>query len=982
MPSTRYLAAVVLFASFPIVAQNYVPQTSTTALNSNRIGQKRMADQFNWEQHPTSPSSLAVGANTVTLNACPAGFLNTINGSNSNHWIYVDSAAADAQQPGEPVLITAENCLAGSASGTITFSVGYAHGAGYALESGTGGIKEALVDANQVRYTGVGNNTWVELTPNQVTTMKAPLYWQTTMGRLMGSSLIECTVNMSCINLGDTNSIGWANGNTNTYTNNVVDGFWLRPSQSMQFWDVAPSSPSSITQGGTSATLTISTCPPGFWPLIPNQILWLNGTNGGLITTAYGAAAPGPGEFVQVTGGTCTPGASNGTIVVAPATPGKTSLYAHGTGYTLSNGATPLIEDNSQSTVISNIQSNGWVGSVGYGFLIQNDNNQAEEATNVNMYGGIRCDNDFCGATLFGPGPNNINAGITNLVGGTNGPCAEWYNGNDFSMYSVVCQGYQDYGVFLSIKRGGSVQNARISKVHFERGGVSNSLGTNLGAAAMIVQGYNVTVDGGGAQPTSFPQFASNSGQDQLVYYLSTLDVTDGTKTIPIPIGTALATDPSVNNVPVRWVAGDVFPEGCYPAGTPCKTIKFELYRLDTLNVSGQVSSLAPYPGVCDGIGTDGKCLVATNINPATACDIHGACTFTDNIAPSSLTAATIETEIPFTGTLFSPFWSFSPGGVVLAPAGSYQGDPSCLVTNVPWLATISAVNTNNTPPSNCVASSGTSNNTLSSVQYQSIGYAQAGLILPDRTQTNDGGLATSLKGRLNFLGQGSTPRCQVTWWDANPTKTLSVKGGGWANSNSGNRPVWDVGDACTGVDGSNSLFDMFGTATTATRHWYAGVLPNSGGTNWTEELSLTRHAFTNQVQIGMTSNQLLFNGNTFSTTVSVANPSANRTYSLPDGGGNASFELSYSGTKALATSSIGANSCAAAQTLTLTGVSTSSVISWSFASTPIGVTGYGTGGLQISTFPTANTANIVVCNITGSSVTPGAMTLNVRALN
>jgi hypothetical protein len=578
----------------------------------------------------------------------------------------------------------------------------------------------------------------------------------------------------------------------------------------------------------------------------------------------------------------------------------------------------------------------------------------------------------FAEQLCLGPGPNTLNAGITNFFGGTNGPCAEWYDGNDFSMYSTVCQGYTNYGAFLSIKRGGSVQNARISKVHFERGNVSNSLGANLGAATMIVQGYQVTVDGGGQQTTNFPQFANNSGQDQLVYYISTLDMTDGTKTIPIPIGTALANNPSVNNVTVKWVTADALSG---------KTIQFELYRLDTFSVSGQVPALAPYPGVCAG-GSSGKCLVATNISPASACDIHGACTFTDNVAPASLGAATIETEIPGTNTFYNPYWSFSPGGVVLAPPGSYQGDPTCLVTNVPWLATVSAVNTNNAPPSNCIASSGAYNNTLSSVQYMSIGYAQAGLILPDRTATNDGGLATSLKGRLNFLGLGSTPRCQITWWDANPTKTLSVKGAGWAGVNSGNRPVWDLGDACTGVDGSNSLFDLFGNATTATRHWYAGVLPNSGGTNWTEELSLTHHAFTNQVQIGLTSNQIVFNGNTNSTTVNVANPTSSRTYGIPDGGGNASFQLSYSGTKALATSAIAANTCSAAQTLTLTGVSTSSVISWSFASTPIGVTGYGTGVLQISAFPTANTANIIVCNITGSSITPGAMTLNVRALN
>jgi hypothetical protein len=183
----------------------------------------------------------------------------------------------------------------------------------------------------------------VEVTPTASVKMKAPLYWQTSMGRLMGSSLLECSVNMSCVNIGDTNSDGFAHGDVNRYTANILDGFWMRSDQTMAFWNVAPSAPSTITGGSSSATLTVATCPAGFWPLIPNQILCLNGTSGGLVTTPYEAGAPGPGEFVRVTGGSCTPGATNGTITVVAATPGITTLYAHGAGYTLSNSERELI---------------------------------------------------------------------------------------------------------------------------------------------------------------------------------------------------------------------------------------------------------------------------------------------------------------------------------------------------------------------------------------------------------------------------------------------------------------------------------------------------------------------------------------------------------------------------------------------------------------------------------------------------------------
>jgi hypothetical protein len=821
-------------------ATQSIAEPAGAVFTANRFGQKRMADQFNWKQSPTTPASLTPGAVTVTLSPCPQGFLNTINGSNSNHWIYVDSASGDAQQPGEPVLITGENCAAGSASGTITFSVAYAHAAGYAVESGTGGIKEALVDANQVRYnTVVGNNTWVELTPNQVTTMKSPLYWQTTMGRLVGSSLIECTVNMSCINLGDTNSSGWANGNTNLYTNNLIDGFWVRPSSSMVFWDVAPSTPSSITAGSTSATLQIATCPAGFWPLIPNQILWLNGTSGGLVTTAYEAGAPGPGEFVQVTGGSCTPGATNGTISVVPATPGVSAFSAHGSGYTLSNGATAYIEDNSQNSMISNIQTNGWTGSAGYGFVVQNDNNQAETMSNISMMGGVRCDNDFCGATLFGPGPNTFNAGITTLSGGTNGTCAEWYDGNDLAIGPTVCQGFQNFAIFLSTKRGGSLQHAVIHTVHRERGGLSNSLGVGLGAADMIVQGYSVTADGNGDGVNSFPAFAAagNPGGQLQAYYLSIVDVTDGTKTVPIPLGTASVANPNANNVTVKWVTAD---------GLSGKTINFELYRVALL---AGVPGIVPNPNVCDGLNGDATCLVATNINPATICDIHGACTFTDNVQTPA--AVTPYTGIDGAGTGYFPSNSFSPGGIVLTSSATYQGEPACLVVMGGWLNNFASIFDNEIPPSGCIPSGGSFNSMLTAFSNNAGSYAQWGLLLPDRNKTADGGLWTNLKGRINLIGGGSYPRDAMTWLDSNPAKTMASKldyGSGTVGSVYGsvNRPQWDVGDIATGVENSgtglynrvpgNGVFD-----------WYVGALPNnSGGTssNWAEELSAAGHTF------------------------------------------------------------------------------------------------------------------------------------------
>ena len=663
------------------------------------------------------------------------------------------------------------------------------------------------------------------------------------------------------VSIGDTNSGGlWADGNSNTYYNNAISGIRIRASTTALSgsafnytnFDIAPTSPSSLAAGWTTATLTLATCPNHFWPLIPKQILWLNGTSGGLNNSVYGPTAPGPGEFVTVTGGTCTPGASNHTVTIAPAVPGITAGIAHDSGYTISNGATPFIEDNAQATVFLNLMTDG---TNQFGWLIQIDNDQGAQLFNINTYGGIRCDqgppSDFCGATLFGPGPNDINAGIATMYGGTSqNACAEFYNGNDFGMYSTVCEGFNDFGALLSTKRGGAIEYAHINGVHFERGNVSNSIDTNLGAATIMVQGgYNVNVGGGGEQTATFPTFSAvgNPGGDLEGYYLSTLDVTDGTKTIPIPIGIASVTNPSANNVTVKWVTGDALSG---------KTINYEIYRIDETNLGSGSTILAPYPGVCDGIGSDGKCLVATSISPATVCDIHGECVFTDNVAPGSLNAAAIQTSIAGPG-FYNPLWSFSPGGVVLAGGGSYQGDPSCLINNAPWMAPFSSMSNMGPSPGGCMASSSAINNALWEVP-QNIGevYAHSGILLPDRTNTDDGGEATDLKGRINFLGQGTTPRCVVTWWDANAGKTMSTKGFGENPYVAPNRPLWDISDVCTGVDGSGSLFEMFPTS----MHFYAndGIssgLPNSGGTNWTEAINATGHTFSNHINQGVTGN-------------------------------------------------------------------------------------------------------------------------------
>lgn len=90
------------------------------------------------------------------------------------------------------------------------------------------------------------------------------------------------------------------------------------------------------------------------------------------------------------------------------------------------------------------------------------------------------------------------------------------------------------------------------------------------------------------------------------------------------------------------------------------------------------------------------------------------------------------------------------------------------------------------------------------------------------------------------------------------------------------------------------------------------------------------------------------------------------------------------SGTSALGTGAISSATCATVVTTTATGTATTDTITAGFNSDPTGVTGYTpvtSGALTIFTYPSANNVNFKVCNLTSSSITPGAITLNWRVV-
>lgn len=89
-------------------------------------------------------------------------------------------------------------------------------------------------------------------------------------------------------------------------------------------------------------------------------------------------------------------------------------------------------------------------------------------------------------------------------------------------------------------------------------------------------------------------------------------------------------------------------------------------------------------------------------------------------------------------------------------------------------------------------------------------------------------------------------------------------------------------------------------------------------------------------------------------------------------------------GTATLGTSAIAANTCATTVSASATGTLSTDVILWTPNADISGVTGYGklsTDGLIIYPYPSADNVSFVVCNATGTSITPGAASLNFRVI-
>ena len=630
---------------------------------------------------------LTVGSNTITLTPVPPG----VNGSDTFHYIQVTPQGGDTG-PTEWALITGGTAVSGSSSGTISFNAAYVHVASdYLLQSCTQGIQEAAnFNLNPGNVVKLIPNT--EGTAQSGYTIHCPVYIPNNNTELDGN---WATVFNSSFNSGIV--MGKAGfGASSSGLSFELHNLDMRPDPTaVAPWNVTITA--AITGGSPTATLTIPTCPAGFYANIPDQLLWLNGTYQGNSNTPYGT-----GEFViTLNGGTCTPGVTNGTVVVQQETPGLVNINAHDAGSSLSNSVGPMIEDTLGSG--GHIHDVRFVGDNNTNFVgngIQINNDQACQIDNINgsMSSVVRDDADFGGSGIFAPGPGSSNAAICRLhnVNFSSGAhCVNWLSGNDLYV-DMICQNYSRGGLIMGNRRGGFGTFSVSPETHFEQGSIVLPYGVPVGSPDILLYApaarplVNLTQQlsvGTGSDGSPYPTFLSQVGAANGQYYYlvahnnTFTGCTSGDcLSAPVFIGFASVDDPSVNNVPVTFFAWGT--NGTVPAANPTS------YDLLRIQATGGAQFGVPWPSLPYSTS---NMAVATGISPSAICSVKGVCTITDNVAPASLGSYTPTVDATTFNKRLYPAAVLLPGIVAISgqgtvqtnfvqgPLGMYTGIPTCI---------------------------------------------------------------------------------------------------------------------------------------------------------------------------------------------------------------------------------------------------------------------------------------------------------------
>jgi hypothetical protein len=181
----------------------------------------------------------------------------------------------------------------------------------------------------------------------------------------------------------------------------------------------------------------------------------------------------------------------------------------------------------------------------------------------------------------------------------------------------------------------------------------------------------------------------------------------------------------------------------------------------------------------------------------------------------------------------------------------------------------------------------------------------------------------------------------------------LQVTATGVSINGSGSHVI--IGNTCSGISG-NAVTTCFAFVNSSNNV----VRSNSASGTYTTALSFDSSSGSNQAD-----------GNNWAFSA------------VSDSGTGNTLGLLTSGSQALGTSSISANTCASTVTISVSNLKATDRLEWVPSADISGQTGYSytsTDGLKIYSWMGTGSINFHVCNGTGSPITPGAVTLNYWA--
>ena len=776
----------------PAASQN-VAQPEGTQFSVNNLANARyVTANWNWLQSPTDSLATA-GSNTIHLSPCPMG-IDTSNNVNRPYYVYVAGTGT-----AETALVTGGTCTGGAGSGTIVMTTAGSHAAGYTVGSSTSGIQEALNDAGTpgagvvIPPTGANANALPVYSTIYVQSNKSWL-------RGEGKATLLCKTRSVCMFIGD-------RANSNDWVGIEVSGIRFAAGNN---FDGIPAS--SMSCAANVSTIVLNNTGPNAIQAGDYFDVNLMGN---------------PQHFAGIH--QATTGTSSSQVTYADTNCGGSGSIAATTAYGGVSLENTAIEDDGNGVNIHDIFLTDRSSYANWGYW-QNqvvvDNDQAFKLDTVNIDAGSNCSANYCGQSVYFPGPFSKNAAVAwlshlNLSLQCKGNGVTAWNGNTIHISNSVIQGFAQWGVYDGTLRGG-YGNGEFDDVYEEVGNCTNPAysPSQQGMAGLINSGNSNTVHGGEFPIGQIPKFASQGDQGTIYYYSVVIHDSSFGYSRGLKVGYAAvdSTNPS-GNIVVQW-----------PRVQGTGTVTYDILRYP--GAGGY--TVEPYTGACGGGSTTACGSVATAVAQCTAL----MCSFTDNAASATSNYAVHAPQ-------YTPGISFWPGGIVSVITSDYGNswltmptfvDDSAMVTAVSPIVTESGLMMPQTFAQrcgnlvggewiSCLAGNSNGNNAMPNATLLQYGVA-------------NGGAQANLKGRLSFFGSQSSSINSgeiITLVDSNPAKTLATPG---------NRPAQDAADTFLGTDTGSVGYASAGLAMGAPSSIssYINSVPN--GTNFLERLTAGAKTF------------------------------------------------------------------------------------------------------------------------------------------